>query len=194
MRRTTPVILLALALASAGCPDSLERHCPSSSLPSGNFQLTLSLQHTPDECVLVRSADGSPGPADGSIVPSAQNVQSTLCAGPSDAGATLYLLVANSDVLRQSPLDPDGGFSFVSPPLVGAQTLCGCPADVSETISGSLVGGGTTGFTLGPDGGLVPQPTEIDGAVLQTLVSDAGNCLCKLPCAEHYTLTGTLNR
>ncbi|MFL5310930.1 MAG: hypothetical protein ACJ79H_10805 [Myxococcales bacterium] len=194
MRGTNPAILAVLALAAAGCPDSLERRCPASSLPSGNFQLALSLQHTADECVLNRSADGGPPPADGSIVPPAQSVQSTLCAGSSDAGATVYLVVANSDVLRQSPLDLDGGFTFVSPTLAGAQTLCGCPADVSETISGSLVGGGTTGFTLGPDGGLVPQPTEINAAVLQTLVSDAGNCLCNLPCAEHYALTGTLNR
>ena len=62
-------------------------------------------------------------------------------------------------------------------------------------VSGTLVGGGSTGFTLGPDGGLVPQPTEIDGTVLQTLTAaDAGACLCTMPCAEHYTLTGTLNR
>jgi len=198
MRRTTPALLLALALASAGCPDSLGRRCPSSSLPSGNFDLALSLQHTPDECLVVRTTDGGPLPADGSIVQD-QKVQSTLCAGPSDAGtadagAAVYLVVANSDVIRQSPLDPDGGFSFVSPPLIGAQTLCGCVADVSETISGSLQGGGATGFTLGPDGGLIPQPTGITGAVSQTLVSDAGNCLCNLPCAEHYTLTGTLSR
>jgi hypothetical protein len=201
MRQTSPAILIALALAAAGCPDSLETHCPSSSLPSGNFQLTLSLQHTTDECVLVRSADGGPPPADGSIVPPSQTVQSTLCAGPSpdagtaDGGATVYLLVANSGVLRQSLLGPDGGFSFVSPPLTTAQTLCGCTADVNETISGTLVGGGATGFTLGPDGGLVPQPTEIDGTVLQMLTNpDGGPCLCNLPCAEHYALTGTPNR
>jgi len=98
-------------------------------------------------------------------------VQSTLCAGNADAGATVYLVVANSDVIRQSPLDADGGFTFVSPPLIGAQTLCGCTADVNENISGTLVGGGTTGFTLGSDGGLVPQPTGMDGMVLQTLTT-----------------------
>jgi len=200
MRRTTPAILFALALGAAGCPDSLERHCPSSSFPSGNFQLGLSLQHTPDECILVRSADGGPGPANGSIVPTSQTVQSTLCAGPLDAGATadagtaLYLVVANSDVIRQSPLDPVGGFNFVSPPLRTAQTLCGCTADVAETISGALVGGGATGFMLGPDGGLIPQPTGIDAMVVQMLTTDAGDCLCNLPCSEHYTLAGTLNR
>jgi len=91
---------------------------------------------------------------------------------------------------------PGSWDSFCCRMLEAASYICPrlSVSDVSETISGSLVGGGATGFTLGPDGGLVPQPTEIDGAVLQTLVSDAGNCLCKLPCAEHYTLTGTLNR
>jgi hypothetical protein len=195
MRRTPEAVVLALALASAGCPESLARRCPATSLPSGNFQLALTLQHTTDECVLNRSSDGGPPPADGSIVPPAQTVQSTLCAGNADGGATVYLVVANSDVIRQSPLDPDGGFSFVSPTLVAAQTLCGCTADVNETISGTLVGGGATGFTLVPDGGLVPQPTGMDGMVLQTLTTaDAGACLCPMPCAEHYTLTGTLNR
>ena len=193
MRRLLPALLLAAA--SAGCPESLERRCPTTSLPSGNFELALALQHTADECVVSKTRDGGGTlPADGSIVPPNQSVQSTLCAGNSDAGATLYLVVANSDVIRQSPLDPAGSFSFASPPLIGAQTLCGCVADVSETISGTLVGGGTSGFTLGPDGGLVPQPTEINGAVAQSLVTDAGDCLCNMPCAEHYTLTGTLNR
>jgi hypothetical protein len=195
MRRIPEAFVLALALASAGCPDSLGQRCPPPSLPSGNFELSLTLQHTADECVLTRSPDGGLPPADGSIVPPSQKVQSTLCAGNADAGATLFLVVANSAVIRQSPLDPDGGFTFVSPPLIGAQTLCGCPADVNETISGTLLGGGTAGFALGPDGGLVPQPTGIDAMVLQTLnTADAGACLCPMPCAEHYTLTGTLIR
>ncbi len=172
----TILLLAFLALATAGCPDSLAQRCPSNSLPSGSFQLGLTLQH-------------------GSIVPPNQPpVESILCAGVADAGPTLYLVVANSSVVRQSPFDPDGGFSFVSPPLIQAQTLCGCLADVNETISGMLLGAGSGGFALGPDGGLVPQPTGIDGSVVQTLTTDAGFCLCDLPCAEHYTLTGTPSR
>jgi len=195
MRRIPQAIVLALALASAGCPESLERRCPTTSLPSGNFELSLTLQHTADECLLTRSPDGGPPPADGSIVPPSQKVQSTLCAGNADAGATIYLVVANSALIRQSPLDPDGGFTFVSPPVAAAQTLCGCTADVNETISGTLVGAAGTGFTLGPDGGLVPQPTGIDGMVVQSLnTADASACLCPMPCFEHYTLTGALNR
>ncbi len=191
----TILLLAFLALATAGCPDSLAQRCPSNSLPSGSFQLGLTLQHTPDECIQLRQADGGPGPPDGSIVPPNQPpVESILCAGVADAGPTLYLVVANSSVVRQSPFDPDGGFSFVSPPLIQAQTLCGCLADVNETISGMLLGAGSGGFALGPDGGLVPQPTGIDGSVVQTLTTDAGFCLCDLPCAEHYTLTGTPSR
>jgi hypothetical protein len=187
--------LAFLALGSAGCPDSLAQRCPPNSLPSGSFQLGLTLQHTPDECIQLRLADGGPGPPDGSIVPSSQSVSSIVCAGSSDAGPALYLVVQNSSAVRQSAFDPDGGFSFVSPPLLEAPTLCGCPADVNETISGTLLGAGDGGFALGPDGGLEPQPTEMTGSVLQTLTttSDAG-CLCDLPCAEHYALTGTLNR
>jgi hypothetical protein len=199
VRRTPPAIVLGLALAVAGCPDSLERHCPSNSLPSGNFSLTLTLQHTPDECLVVKTLDGGPPPPpeDASIVPQQpQAIDSTLCAGASDGGATIYLLVATSGLVRDSAFDGGGGFTFVSPPLLQRQTLCNCLADLNETISGALLGGGATGFTLGPDGGgLVPQPTGLDASVVQTLTNpDGGVCLCNLPCAEHYTLTGSLNR
>jgi hypothetical protein len=118
-----------------------------------------------------------------------------MCAGnSSDGGPTLYFVVANSNSIRQSPLEPAGGFTFLTS-IVQAQTLCGCIADVNETISGALLGGGSTGFTLGPDGGLVPQPTGIDASVVQALTNpDGGPCQCNLPCAEHYTLSGAVNR
>jgi hypothetical protein len=188
--------IAALALCAGGCTDNLSQNCPTTSLPAGNFTLTLNLQHTSDECVVFQQADGGPGPADGSIVPSPQSVNSTLCAGNEDGGATLFLLVANSAVVRQSALDADGGFNFVSPTLAGAQTLCNCTADVNETISGTLLGAGDGGFSVIGDAGLVPQPTQITGSVVQTLTpdpTDAG-CLCHMPCAEHYTLTGAPNR
>jgi hypothetical protein len=192
MHRTLTASLIALYLA--GCSSSLSQNCPMSSLPAGNFRLTLTLQHTADECLLFQQPDG--GPADASIVPEnpPQTVDSTLCGASIDGGATLYLVVANSRLVRQSALDSDGGFSFVSPTLSGAQTLCNCTADVNETISGTLLGAGDGGFTVIPDAGLVPQPTQISGSVLQSLTTDAGNCLCHLPCAEHYALTGTPNR
>ena len=186
--------IAAIALGAAGCSGS-SQSCPTTSLPAGNFTLMLALQHTPDECILLRQADGGPGPADGSIVPSPQSVSSTLCAGTAeDGGATLYLVDANSSLVRQSPLDSDGGFTFVSPTVKSADTLCNCTADLDESISGNLLGAGDGGFTVIPDAGLVPQPTQIAGSVLQTLKSDAGNCLCNIPCAEHYTMSGTPNR
>jgi hypothetical protein len=188
--------IAAAALSLVACSGSSSLNCPTNSLPAGNFTLTLALQHTSDECLILRQADGGPGPLDGSIVPSPQFVSSTLCAGTVDGGATVYLLVTNSTLVRQSPLDSDAGFTFVSPTLMAAQTLCSCTADVNETITGTLQGAGDGGFTVIPDAGLVPQPTQITGAVVQTLTpnpTDAG-CLCNMPCAEHYTLTGTPNR
>ena len=195
MRRT--LLLALLALASAGCPDSLARRCPPESLPSGSYQLQLVLQQpTPDECLVTKSLDGGQPPADGAIAANQPPVDSILCAGPSDAGPQVYLVVGNSSVIRQTPFDPTGAFTFVSPPLIQASTLCGCLTDVNETISGVFLGGGANGFALGPDGGgLDPQPTGIDGSVLQTLTNpDGGQCLCNVPCAEHYTLTGTPSR
>jgi hypothetical protein len=195
MRRT--LLLALLGLAAAGCPDSLAQRCPPESVPSGSYQLQLVLQQpTPDECLVTKSFDGGPIPTDGSIVADQPPVDSILCAGPSDAGPTVYLVVGNSSVIRQTPFDPAGSFSFVSPPLIQASTMCGCLTDVNETISGMFLGGGTAGFTLGPDGGgLDPQPTGIDGSVLQTLTNpDGGPCVCNVPCAEHYVLTGTPSR
>jgi len=196
MRRL--LLLAAVALASAGCPDSLSLRCPTNSLPSGSFGLVLTLQHTPDECVQIKQADGGPPPPDGSLVPLTQGPQqSLLCTGSSDAGPVLYL-VAGSGALRQTPFDPDGGFTFVSPTVVQTNTVCGCIANLDETITGSLLGAGTSGFALDPDGGLVPQPTGVDGSVVQLLTSDAGDCICPLgpgrTCAFHFTLTGTPNR
>jgi hypothetical protein len=188
--------IAAMALCWAGCSGSPSLNCPTNTAPAGNFTLTLALQHTPDECVVMRQADGGPGPLDGSIVPSPQAVSSALCAANTDAGATLYMVVANSSLVRQSPLDSDGGFTFVSPTLPQAQTLCNCTSDVNESISGTLLGAGDGGFSVIADAGLVPQPTQIAGSVVQTLTpnpTDAG-CLCNMPCAEHYTLTGTPNR
>ena len=190
------LIVATIGLCAAAACSGSSQSCPTDSLPAGNFTLTLALQHTSDECLLLRQADGGSAPPDASIVPSPQAVTSTLCAGNIDAGATLYLLVTNSSYVRQSPLDSDGGFTFVTPTVKQAQTLCNCTADLSETINGTLLGAGDGGFAVIGDAGLVPQPTQITGSVLQTLVpnpTDAG-CLCNMPCAEHYTLTGTPNR
>jgi hypothetical protein len=186
-----------LALAVAACSGSSSLNCPAGSQPSGNFSLTMTLQHTTDECLLTKQADGGPAPDDASIVPANQPVTSTLCAGITDAGPTLYMLVANSGAIRSSPFD-GGGFTFASrvsgPPP--PQTLCNCTADLDETITGTLLGAGAGGFMVVPDAGLVPQPTQLSATVVQTLTPDPpdGGCLCNMPCAEHYTLTGPANR
>jgi hypothetical protein len=195
MSRTVTLALAALVVAA--CTDSLSLRCPATSTPAGTFTLTLNLQHTADECLVVRQADGGAAPADGSIVPAVQSVNSALCAAVTDAGPALYLVVANSALVRNSSVDGDGGFTFVSPTLAGAETtLCNCKADVNETINGTLVGAGDGGFTVVADAGLVPQPTELSGSVVHSLKANPadGGCLCDMPCAEHYTLTGTANR
>ena len=193
---TRIIALTAAASAVAGCSGSFSQNCPPSSQSAGNFTLSLALQHTADECLVTRQADGGPGPDDGSIVPALQSVNSIVCAGITDAGPTVYLLVANSGLLRTSAVDAGGGFTFVSPTLPRAQTLCNCTADVDETISGTLMGAGDGGFVVVADAGLVPQPTQISGSVAQTLNANPpdGGCLCNMPCAEHYALTGTPNR
>jgi hypothetical protein len=194
--RTHALRFTAGAVAAVACSGSSSLNCPANTQSAGGFTLALDLEHTPDECVLTSQADGGPPPADASIVPGVQSQQSLLCAAVTDAGPTLFMVVANSGLLRRSVLDTDGGFTFVSPTLVGAQTLCNCAADVDETIRGTLAGAGAGGFTVVPDAGLVPPPITISGTVVQSLRADPpdGGCLCNIPCAEHYTLTGTLNR
>jgi hypothetical protein len=188
--------LTAFAVAAVACSGSSSLNCPANTQPAGGFTLGLNLQHTSDECVLTSQADGGPPPADASIVPGTQSQESLLCAAVIDGGPTLFMVVANSGLLRRSVVDTDGGFTFISPTLVGAQTLCNCAADVDETIRGSLAGAGDAGFAVVPDAGLVPPPTAISGTVVHSLKADPpdGGCLCNMPCAEHYTLTGTLNR
>ena len=114
------------------------------------------------------------------------------CAELTDAGPTLYLAVEGKGV-RPSPLASDGGFSFVSTALAVPQTACGCNVDIVETIAGNLLAPGDAGFTVAPDGGLIPPATGIAATLIDSVSSDAGPCLCNVPCAIHYTLTGTRN-
>jgi hypothetical protein len=201
MPKIIPVVLLAFAAAAAGCSGSSVNcsNTPTSSQPAGNFTLGLALQHTADECVLNKSADGGPPPDDASIVPGTQSVGALLCASApasgTDAGPTLYMVVANTGVIRQSTLDSDGGFTFDAG-TTSADTLCNCAANIGETINGTLVGAGDGGFTVIADAGLTPPPTAMTGSVVQSVTPNPadGGCLCNMPCAEHYALTGTLNR
>src|SRR5256885_13480044 len=111
MRRT--LLLAVLALAAAGCPDDLAQRCPPESLPSGHYTLTTTVVDTPDECLVVRRADGGPPPKDGSILLSRESsTDSILCAGNSDAGPPAYLLVGNRSLVRQTRLEPHVGVAF----------------------------------------------------------------------------------
>jgi hypothetical protein len=152
MTKIIPLAILASALAA--CSGSSSLNCPASTQSSGVFTLTLNLQHTSDECVLTSQADGGPPPADASIVPGTQTQDSLLCSNVTDAGPTVYMVVANSNVVRSSTLDSDGGFT------------------------------------------IAPPPTGYSGSVVQALKKNPpdGGCLCTMPCAEHYTLSGTLKR
>ena len=195
MRRT--LLLAAFALASAGCPDDLAQRCPPESVPSGHYTITTTVDAGPADCHLTAKADGGPlDPGeDTSILTSpVSSTDSILCAGDTDAGPTVYLVVSTSQLIRQTPLAPDGGFTFIST-VPQVASVCNCTADVTETISGEFLGGGSSGFALGADGGLVPQPTGMDGSMLQTLTNpDGGACHCNIPCALNYTLIGTPNR
>jgi len=182
--------LAAVALAATGCPETLEKLCPPTSTPAGNFQLSFGLQQTADQCRQILYSDG--GPADASIATNPAPANSTLCAELIDAGPTLYLAVQGKGV-RASPLASDGGFSFVSTALAVPQTACGCSVDITETIAGNLAAPGDAGFTVAPDGGLTPPATSIAAMLVDSVSSDAGGCLCNVPCALHYTLTGTPN-
>ena len=195
MRRT--LLLAAFALASAGCPDDLARRCPPESVPSGHYTLTTSVVPDAGECQLTARPDGGPlQPGDdvSILTGPVSSTDSILCAGDTDAGPTVYLVVSTSQLVRQTPLDPDGGFTFVST-VPQVASICSCTADVTETISGEFLGGGSSGFSLGADAGLVPQPSGMDGSMLQTLTNpDGGACHCNIPCALNYPLIGTPNR
>lgn len=180
----------ALALCT-GCPDQVGQQCPGSSAPVGNFNLVLTLQHPPGECI-VNQIDG--GPADASLAqdnPPARTA--TLCEGSlADGGLALYLS-APSHGAPQSPLLDGGAFLF-HPPQTDAVsgTACSCPVALEEVTSGVLTGpfdGGV--FALQADGGL-PYITGLSGTITDRVTTPGGaQCFCNLPCQVQWTLTGT---
>ncbi|HYV65117.1 MAG TPA: hypothetical protein VE964_02675 [Myxococcales bacterium] len=194
MRRT--FLLAAFALASAGCPDDLAKRCPPESVPTGHYTITTTVIHDPNECQRTAEADGGPlQPGDDAsiLTHDPSSTDSILCSGNSDAGPTIYLVVASSSLVRQTPLDAAGAFTFVTT-VPQVPSICSCTADLNETISGTFQGGGGSGFSLDADGGLVPQPTGMDGSMLQTLTNPDGGCFCNIPCALNYKLVGNANR
>jgi hypothetical protein len=190
--RTKRLLPTAAAIAWAvACQDNLAQLCPPNSTPSGNFNLTLDAQVSPNQCKVVRTADGGPADADVAANPGVQ--LATICEGPDDAGnPTVYLAVPDRGV-RGSPLGPDASFSFSSTAPKVSQTACACEVDIHETINGNLVPAGDGGIQVQPDGGL-SGIAGITGTLVDQVSSsssaDAG-CLCNVPCDLQYHLTGT---
>jgi hypothetical protein len=183
---------LTLLFLATGCPESLSASCPTSSVAAGNFNLNLALQPSSPQCRVVLALDG--GPADGDVAATPTSQAATICSGPdpADGGPLVYLAVQNRTV-RQSALAPDGNFAFTttSPNVTG--TVCNCPVDITETITGSLAPSTPGPFELGPDGGLTPSVGSMSGTLVDSLAVTPGGtgCLCNLPCNLTYQLSGT---
>jgi hypothetical protein len=197
--RLAPAALLVLLVA--GCPDTLGQLCPSPGTTSvGNFNLTLSLQPSAQQCVVYDGgvptslADG--GPQFGNVAP----LSGSLCEGSLDGGARRVFLALPNQVTRESALGTNGEVSFTlidGGPTQNqnvSQTPCGCSIDYVETIAGILIPAGDAGIAIAPDGGLTASVAAIDGSVVDQVTMSAGatNCLCKpIPCDLHYQMSGT---
>src|SRR5205807_7745595 len=127
-----------LGALGSGCPQQLDKLCPTTSTPAGKFTLALALQGASDQCRVVRFADG--GPTDGDVAATPSSQQATICAGPDpDGGALMYLAVQGHSEIRQSALGADGSFTVQTSSTGVSGTVCGCTVDITETISGYLV-------------------------------------------------------
>src|SRR5256885_2443850 len=186
------VCALALLVCGTGCRESLPASCPTGSVAAENFSLGLARQPGPPQCGVIRTLDG--GPADGDVAATPTLQAATICSGPdpADGGTLVYLAVQNRSS-RQSPLSPDGNFTFTTSSGNVGQTVCSCPVDIQETITGVLVPATPGSFHPGPDGGLTPAIGSISGTLVDALNATAGGakCLCNLPCNLTYQLTGT---
>jgi hypothetical protein len=186
------LLALPLLFLATGCPESLSASCPTSSVAAGNFALNLALQPSSPQCRVILALDG--GPADGDVAATPSSQAATICTGPdpADGGLLVYLAVQNR-TLRQSPLGPDGNFAFTTPSPNVTGTVCNCPLDITETITGVLSPATPGPFQPGPDGGLTPSIGSISGTLVDTLARNApdSGCLCNDPCNLTYTLNGT---
>jgi len=179
----------SLLLLATGCPSSTAATCPSTSTPVGDFTLNLILQPTTDQCRVTATPDGGAADGDVATAPAPQNA--TVCAGPNpDGGVDLVYLAVENRTLHESPLNPSGAFSFTTNSSNISGTVCGCPLDVQETITGVLVPATAGPFQLGPDGGLTPAIAALDAGLVDVLDGGTG-CLCNVPCNLTYVMTGT---
>ena len=184
--------LFALLVLATGCPESLSASCPTGSAAAGNFNLGLALQASSPQCRVILAVDG--GPADGDVAATPSSQAATICSGPdpADGGTLVYLAVQNRSA-RQSPLSPDGNFTFTTNSTNVTGSVCNCPVDINETITGTLLPATPGAFQQGPDGGLTPAIGSISGTLVDALSVTTGGtgCLCNVPCNLTYQLTGT---
>jgi len=178
-------IFLPLLLLLAACPEQTGLPCPANTSIVGQYTLALTANHDAGECQW--TDDGGvkkPLSLDDAGVRGA-----TLCVGDAaDGGQQLQLLMPLKGV-RSSDLLPDGGFHFVSDPVVAKGTICQCDVNLLETFDGYLLDGNP--FALRPDGGL-PPIAGLSATLADQLSSDAGTpCNCNLPCSVSYSIAGS---
>jgi hypothetical protein len=185
-------ILPLLVLFLAACPDTSGVSCPPNTTTIGQYALAFDAGHGSGECIATPTDGATPTPL---ALDDAGTKGATFCAatGP-DGGTQLQLLIPNKGGVRTSDLLPDGGFHFVSDPVVAQGTACVCDVNDVETLDGFLLT--SAPFALLPDGGFPPV-----NAVSATLVDQLSNaapgnpdagCICALPCPVTYFLHGTL--
>ncbi len=178
-----PLVLLAILLA--GCPEQTGQECPPDTATIGQYTLTRSAIHDAGECTALNASDASVPLG----IDDAGLIGATFCsAGTSDGGTQLQLLVTGKGGVRTSDLLADGGFHFVSDPLVAQNTACICDVNVVETFDGYLLTGAP--FALQPDGGL-PNVTGIAGTVTDQVTPAGTGCRCNAPCPIVYAVSGT---
>jgi hypothetical protein len=183
---------VSLLFLATGCPSSNSAACPSTSTQAGDFTLTLLLQQGAGQCRVTLAADG--GAADGDVATSPAPQNATMCAGRDDAGADLLYMAVDNRTLRQSPLNPDGSFTFATTSTGISGTVCGCAVDIVETIAGFIQPSTPGAFQISPDGGqLSPPIASIEGSLVDALNASAGvtGCLCNVPCTLAYRMIGT---
>jgi len=157
----------------------------------GDFTLSLALQPSSPQCKVVLSLDG--GPADGDVAATPTTQNATLCAGPDDAGVQLIYLAVENRTVRQTPFAPDGSLAFSTTSSGVQQTVCNCPIDIKEDITGFMIASPPANFTLSSDGGISPSIASLDGSLVDSVSPTPGatGCLCNLPCNLTYSMTGT---
>jgi hypothetical protein len=180
MRNFLPLLLLL-----AACPEQSGLQCPPNTSLIGQYALNFTGLHDAGECV-ANPPDAGPIKL---TLDDAGVKGATLCLASVDGGRQLQLLVPGKGGARTSDLLADGGFHFVSDPVVGQGTACACDVTINETFDGFLLSGSS--FELRPDGGL-PVVTGVT-ATLTDRLYDAGSatvCQCGFPCTVTYSISG----